>query len=79
MVEEDGLSSDDLALAAYENFHGLPEGSATLSQVIHSAAGIEGWARHATYSMLPASSCAELAVSDAARGSLEVTCVQSEE
>ena len=34
-----------LALQNYETFHSLPPGSATLEHLIHSSAGIAGWAR----------------------------------
>jgi hypothetical protein len=35
------------AIRNYEAFHKLPRGTATLHQVVHSSAGVAGWAAHA--------------------------------
>ena len=46
-MQQQRSAIQETARAAYEQFHQLPPGSATLMQVRASSPGIGGWARHA--------------------------------
>jgi hypothetical protein len=44
--EDTQLETDADALYGYETFHGFPQGSATLDDIISSSAGLEGWSNY---------------------------------